>query len=96
MAPVTSTDTAVQVDTAALTPAQKAGLKVYQVEGCSSCHMLSGRGGTAGPDLTTVAGRLTGPQIEQQILKPRDKMPPYTDITPDDMTTLLDFLSTMK
>jgi ubiquinol-cytochrome c reductase cytochrome b subunit len=96
MAPVASSDTAVQVDTAALTPAQKAGLKVYQVEGCASCHMLSGRGGTTGPDLTTVGARLTGPQIQQQILKPRDKMPPYTDISPDDMTSLLDFLSTRK
>jgi len=96
LSPVPSTDATVQVDTATLTDAQKAGLKVYQVEGCSSCHMLSGRGGTAGPDLTTVAGRLTGPQIEQQILKPRDKMPLYTDISPDDMAGLLDFLSTRK
>ena len=96
LAPAASTDAAVQVDTTALTSAQKAGLKVYQVEGCASCHMLSGRGATAGPDLTTVAGRFTGPEIEQQILKPRDKMPPYTDITPDDMASLLDFLSTRK
>jgi hypothetical protein len=43
-----------------------------------------------------VAAKLTGDQIQQQILKPRDKMPPYADISPDDMTTLLDFLSTMK
>jgi len=96
LAPVASTDTTVQVDTANLTAAQKLGLKVYQVEGCASCHMLAGRGGTAGPDLSHVAGKLTGDQIQQQIIKPRDKMPPYTDITPDDMTTLLDFLSTMK
>jgi ubiquinol-cytochrome c reductase cytochrome b subunit len=96
LAPVSSTDTAVQVDTTALTPAQMAGLKVYQVEGCASCHMLSGRGGTAGPNLTTVGSRLTGPEIQGQVLKPRDKMPPYTDISPEDMTSLLDFLSTRK
>jgi len=96
LAPVASTDTTVHVDTSALTTSQIAGLKVYQVEGCASCHMLAGRGGTAGPDLSHVATRLTGDQIQQQILKPRDKMPPYADIAPDDMTTLLDFLSTMK
>jgi ubiquinol-cytochrome c reductase cytochrome b subunit len=96
LAPVASTDTTVHVDTSALTTSQIAGLKVYQVEGCASCHMLAGRGGTAGPDLSHVAAKLTGDQIQQQILKPRDKMPPYADISPDDMTTLLDFLSTMK
>jgi mono/diheme cytochrome c family protein len=84
------------VDTAALTDAQKTGLKVYQVEGCTACHVISGHGGTNGPDLTNVATRLTGPQIQQQILKPRDKMPPYTDISSDDMVNLLDFLSTRK
>jgi mono/diheme cytochrome c family protein len=96
LAPVASIDTTVQVDTTALTPGQKLGLKVYQVEGCASCHMLAGRGGTAGPDLSHVAAKLTGDQIQQQILKPRDKMPPYADISTDDMANLIDFLSTMK
>ena len=96
LAPVASTDTAVQVDTTTLTDAQKAGLKVYRVEGCASCHLLAGHGGTAGPDLTHIASRLDGPSIQQQILKPRDKMPPYTDISSDDMVTLLDFMSTLK
>ena len=96
MAPAASTDTTVQVDTSALTTSQVAGLKVYQVEGCASCHMLAGHGGTAGPDLSHIATRLTGDQIQQQILKPRDKMPPYADISPDDMASLLGFLSTMK
>jgi ubiquinol-cytochrome c reductase cytochrome b subunit len=95
-APAAATDAAIPVDTTALTPAQKAGLKVYHVEGCASCHMMAGSGGTSGPDLSHVAGRLTGPEIQQQILKPRDQMPPYTDISPDDMTSLLDFLSTRK
>ena len=96
MSPVASTDTTVSVDTATLTDAQKAGLKIYQVEGCASCHMISGHGGTAGPELTKVATKLTGPEIQQQILKPRDKMPPYTDISDADMQLLLDFLSTRK
>jgi ubiquinol-cytochrome c reductase cytochrome b subunit len=96
LAPVASTDAAVQVDTTLLTDAQKAGLKVYRVEGCASCHLLAGHGGTAGPDLSHIAAKLDGPAIQQQILKPRDKMPPYTDISADDMVTLLDFMSTLK
>ena len=95
-APVASSDTTVHVDTTSLTAAQNAGLKVYQTEGCGACHLLAGHGGTAGPDLSHVASRRASPAIQQQILTPRDKMPPYTDIAPADMTSLLDFLSTRK
>ncbi|MHB8960470.1 MAG: cytochrome b N-terminal domain-containing protein [Candidatus Limnocylindrales bacterium] len=79
-----------------LTASQKAGLHVFGLEGCAACHMVNGSGGTAGPDLTHVAARLGSAEIQHQILQPRDKMPPYTDIAPPDMTSLLDFLSTLK
>ncbi len=34
-----------------------AGQQVYQSLGCSGCHMISGIGGTTGPDLTNVGSR---------------------------------------
>ena len=94
-APVASTEAADLVSST-LTPVQKAGLHTYQLEGCASCHLIGGSGGTAGPDLTHVAGRLGSADIQHQILQPRDRMPPYTDISPADMAPLLDFLSTLK
>ncbi len=96
MAPVASTDVAATVNASTLTVAQQAGLKVFQVQGCAACHRLAGQGGTAGPDLTSVASRLSAAQIQQQITSPRDKMPPYADLAPGDMSNLLDFLSTRK
>lgn len=81
---------------ARLTADQKAGLRVYQIEGCAACHTIDGVGGSAAPDLSHVASRLAQAQIQQQILRPRAKMPAYTDISPADMKVLLDFLSTLR
>ncbi len=95
-APVASATGADLASDSALTAPQKAGLHVYQLEGCAACHLRDGTGGSAGPDLTHVAGRLGSTEIQHQILQPRDQMPPYTDISPADMKNLLDFLSTLK
>jgi len=95
-APVAASVGMDQAGVAALTAAQKAGLHTYQLEGCGACHLIRGVGGNTGPDLSHVAGRLSGPEIQKQILTPRDKMPPYTDIAPADMPDLLDFMSTLK
>jgi len=93
VASVVGTDLA---SSSALTAAQKAGLHVFQLEGCAACHLIDGSGGNAGPDLTHVAGRLGAAEIQHQIVQPKDKMPPYTDISPADMQNLSDFLSTLK
>ncbi len=45
--------TAAAVGAKALTPGQL----VYQAQGCSNCHSISGIGGTSGPDLTTVGSK---------------------------------------
>lgn len=95
-APTPSTGSATLASSASLTAVQRSGLRVYQVEGCASCHTIAGSGGSMGPDLTHVASRLTAPEIQQQILHPRAKMPAYTDISPPDMSNLLDFLATLR
>jgi ubiquinol-cytochrome c reductase cytochrome b subunit len=95
-APVASGEAVDQAGAAALTEAQRAGLHVYEVEGCGSCHLIAGHGGTAGPELTHIGGQLGSSEIQHQVLQPKDKMPPYTDISPDDMAKLLDFLGTLK
>jgi quinol-cytochrome oxidoreductase complex cytochrome b subunit len=95
-APVPHTGAATVTSTVQLTADQKAGLHVYQVEGCAACHTVNGSGGNAGPDLTHVASQLNATQIEQQIVTPRAKMPPFTDISSSDMKSLLDFLSTLR
>ena len=43
---------------------------------CSSCHMVSGKGGYIGPDLTNIAAMLTEKQLRESILKPSARITP--------------------
>jgi len=38
--------------------------------GCAQCHMMHGRGGVTGPDLTNAGAELTLAEMEQSLLKP--------------------------
>src|SRR6266478_499136 len=38
--------------------------------GCSGCHMIRGRGGFIGPDLTDIGALRTVPQLRESLLKP--------------------------
>ena len=42
--------------------------------GCSECHMVRGRGGTNGPDLSSVAIRSTPPEMESMLDDPTGQM----------------------
>jgi len=43
---------------------------------CGSCHMMRGRGGIAGPDLSNVAAEQTLQRIRDALNKPRERIPP--------------------
>ena len=43
---------------------------------CSKCHMLQGRGGTTGPDLTFVARRMDHRRLVQSIIQPSREIAP--------------------
>ncbi len=57
-----------------LTPASgdaEAGRALFYGEGgCGSCHMIRGRGGFLGPDLTNIAALRTSTQLRDAILQP--------------------------
>ena len=42
--------------------------------GCSSCHMVHGRGAVNGPDLTNIAARSTMPEMEKVLDDPTSQM----------------------
>ena len=42
--------------------------------GCGSCHMMRGKGGLTGPDLSNVAGRLKVNSIRDALIKPQHKV----------------------
>jgi PQQ-dependent dehydrogenase (methanol/ethanol family) len=42
--------------------------------GCSGCHMVHGRGGSSGPDLSAIAARSTRPELEKWLDDPTAQM----------------------
>ena len=52
------------------------GAAVYQSGGCGSCHVVDGRGGILGPELTTIGGRRGAVYLREAIVKPAASHPP--------------------
>ena len=78
-------------------PAIIHGAQLYSSKGCQACHAISGSGGARGPDLTAVGSRLTRDQLIWRILNGGVNMPAFANnITPQDLTDLVDFLQTRR
>jgi len=77
-----------------------AGQRVYQAQGCANCHMISGIGGTTGPDLSKVGSRrdkewLVGHFKDPVRYVPNSAMPKVE--APDaDIEQLADYMATLK
>ena len=52
------------------------GTAVYQSNGCGSCHIVEGRGGILGPELTSIGGRRGAVYLREAIVKPAASHPP--------------------
>jgi cytochrome c oxidase cbb3-type subunit III len=52
------------------------GAAVYQSIGCGSCHVVEGRGGILGPELTGIGGRRGSVYLREAIVKPAASHPP--------------------
>lgn len=54
-----------------------AGERFFSGSGdCSACHMVHGRGGMAGPDLSNIARELTAAEIEESLREPDARIAP--------------------
>ena len=49
---------------------------MYQSSGCGSCHVIEGRGGILGPELTSIGGRRGSVYLREAIVKPAASHPP--------------------
>jgi len=77
-------------------PLELQGAVVLQAKQCRNCHALGGEGGRRGPELDTVATRLTGDQLFRQILQGGGNMPAYgKNLSPPEATALVAFLKTL-
>ena len=81
-----------------------AGKKIYDANGCGTCHAISGKGGAAGPILTATGAASAHTQIwlAEQVSNPKahnpnSTMPGYaTSIKGKDLTSLAVFLVSLK
>jgi ubiquinol-cytochrome c reductase cytochrome b subunit len=77
-------------------PLELQGAALLQAKQCRNCHSLDGEGGLRGPDLTTVATRLTKDQMIRQVLQGGGNMPAYRKhLKPSEVTALVSFLETL-
>ena len=54
------------------------GLVVYERQGCSSCHIIRGEGGSLGPELSEVGLRRGAPHLRESIVNPGADQPENT------------------
>jgi putative heme-binding domain-containing protein len=52
------------------------GSRLYESSGCASCHVVSGRGGVLGPELTTIGAQRGAPYLRDALVKPAAAHPP--------------------
>jgi cytochrome c oxidase cbb3-type subunit III len=52
------------------------GAMVYQANGCGSCHVVEGRGGILGPELTAIGGRRGSAYLREAVVTPAASHPP--------------------
>jgi putative heme-binding domain-containing protein len=52
------------------------GARVYESSGCASCHVVSGRGGVLGPELTSIGAQRGAPYLRDALIQPGAAHPP--------------------
>ena len=80
--------------------AESAGEKLFNRK-CTMCHIVKGRGGAIGPDLTTVAARLSETQLHAKVAYPKkthpnSSMPSFATLKPAEMQALIAYLKTLR
>ncbi|MGB8885318.1 MAG: cytochrome b N-terminal domain-containing protein [Candidatus Korobacteraceae bacterium] len=77
-------------------PLERQGAAVFQGKQCRNCHSIGGSGGMRGPDLDSVAVRMTHDQLVRQVLQGGGNMPAYgKQLNPAEVAALVSFLDTL-
>lgn len=68
---------------------------------CAMCHVVKGKGGSIGPDLTKISSRLKESELKVQLENPKSKnasssMPSYKTLPKPDMDALMGYLKGLK
>jgi mono/diheme cytochrome c family protein len=80
-----------------MSSAELDGLRVYNAQGCTSCHKVGDVGGDVGPDLSRAGRRWEGAEMRRQILTPEDDtMPAYDGLSEQELDELVTYLLSLK
>jgi len=52
-----------------------AGMRVYQQNGCASCHTINGTGGFLGPDLSDIGAKRAVRHLRESLMEPNADLP---------------------
>lgn len=52
------------------------GAQIYESSGCGACHVVSGKGGILGPELTAIGALRGAPYLRDAVVKPAANHPP--------------------
>ena len=77
------------------------GQQLYRSQGCSGCHMISGIGGTTGPDLTKVGSRRDRKWLFEHFEDPQkvvatSAMPSFKHLGEQGLNDLTDYMLTLR
>jgi cytochrome c2 len=80
--------------------AESKGEQIFKQK-CTMCHVVKGKGGTIGPDLTKIAATMKDGELKSQLENPKKKnpsssMPAFKTLPKADMDALLGYLKTLK
>jgi quinol-cytochrome oxidoreductase complex cytochrome b subunit len=74
----------------------EAGRQVVAQSGCLACHKIAENGGTLGPNLTKIGGRLARQAIDRTLINPTAPMPSYASMPAAKRQALVEFLAQLK
>jgi quinol---cytochrome c reductase cytochrome c subunit, bacillus type len=78
-------------------PRFEAGKEVVAQSGCLACHKLGENGNDGpGPELTEIGAKLPAQAIRRSLINPSGIMPPYGDLPPEKLNSLVDFLASLQ
>lgn len=80
--------------------AESKGEQIFKQK-CAMCHIVKGKGGSIGPELTKIAAKLKEGDLKAQLENPKKKnpstsMPSFKTLPKADMGALLGYLKTLK